>query len=131
MNAKLPNLELVVYKSQILLSSNKEFQEKMKDTKFQRCYMGAEKYNFSVEVFLQTWQTTSTGIDLMPDGSPLHGTPITTEAYTTVVHERITNTYIVFFGDQPAYITINPSLTFRNDLKDHKLKSLSESAGVY
>ena len=32
MNAKLPNLELVVYKSQILLSSNKEFQEKMKST---------------------------------------------------------------------------------------------------
>ena len=55
---------------------------------------------------------------------------MTTE-YTTVVHEKSTNFYVVFFGDRPCYVVHNPTKEFYEDLKERHLASLSKSKERY
>ena len=55
---------------------------------------------------------------------------MTTE-YTTVVHEKKTETYVVFFGDRACYGVHNPTKEFYEDLKERKLVSLSKSKERY
>lgn len=105
---KLPNLELLLYKAQQILSN-------------------IITPDFDVEVFSQIWSNTATGLD---EPNTVSGQAIT-EAYTTVVHERITDTYVVFFDNKPCYKVNNPNDAFMNDLKNHHLKGITEAKEKY
>ena len=50
-----------------------------------------------------------------------------TEEYTTIVHEKTTDTYCVFFGDRPCYKVDNPSNEFYEDMKKRQMASLSRA----
>lgn len=96
MNAGYPNLELLEYKARVALSSDEEFlktiEEKRKNDKY--VYVEMEAI-----VFPQIWGSTCTGFDVSKDGSPAIGGCAMTKEYTTVFHELLTDTYIIFFGD--------------------------------
>lgn len=54
-----------------------------------------------------------------------------TKEYTTVVHEIVTDMYIVFFGNCPAYIVYDPKEVFYEDLKNRNMASKSEAIQKY
>lgn len=64
MNKSLPNLELLLYKAQQIVSKNETFIHA-----FDTTYKAAKDkgYNiipdFDIEVFSQTWASTATGFD--------------------------------------------------------------------
>ena len=128
MNKSLPNLELVLYKAQQIVSKNETFIHA-----FDTTYKAAKDkgYNiipdFDIEVFSQTWASTATGFD---EPGTMAGQAIT-DAYTTVVHERITDMFVVFFDNRPCYLVDNPNETFMDDLAKHRLKSVSEAKEAY
>lgn len=128
MNKDLPNLELLLYKAQQIFSKTEgfitAFGDAFKTAKSKGIYLSPD---FDIEVFSQTWATTATGFD---DGESMAGQAIT-DAYTTVVHERITDMYIVFFGGKPCYLVDNPNDTFIKDLTDHRLKGVKEAKEAY
>ena len=118
---RLPNLELLMYKAGIYLDYDEEFVQKAK----------GKSLHFTIETFPQTWGSTCTGFDITEDGKATFGGCAMTTEYTTVVHERTTETYLVFFGDRPCYTVHNPTKVFYEDLKDRNLAILSESKKRY
>ena len=125
---RVPNLELVLYKAQQLLSRDKEFV----DVLAERCK--TEKHlriDFTLEVFPQMWGSTCTGFDVTENGEPTVGGCAMTEEYTIVIHERTTDCYCVFFGEQPCYKVTNANKDFYDDLKNHRMASLSEAKKRY
>lgn len=54
-----------------------------------------------------------------------------TEAYTTVVHERVTNTFIIFFGERPCYSLTDPTEEFFEDLKNLQIVGINEARERY
>lgn len=128
MSKKLPNLELLLYKAQQILSNDKNFVPA-----FNRVCAEAKSkgyplsLDFDIEVFSQTWSNTATGFD----GPNTFSGQAITEAYTTVVHERITDTYVVFFDNKPCYKVNDPNDVFMNDLKNHHLKGITEAKEQY
>lgn len=118
---RLPNLELLMYKAWIYLEYDEEYARKSK----------GKLLSFTIETFPQIWGSTCTGFDITEDGkATIGGCALTTE-YTTVVHEKRTDFYCVFFGDRPCYAVHNPTMEFYEDLKERRLASLSESKERY
>lgn len=124
----LPNLELLVYQARQILTNDKDFvsafNKACAETK-REGYLLAHDLN--VDVFPQTWSNTATGFD---EPNTVSGQAIT-DAYTTVVHERITDTYVVFFNNKPCYKVNNPNECFMNDLKNRCLKGITGAKEAY
>jgi len=125
---KLPNLELLLYRAQQILSNDKDFiptfNKVCAEAKSKGYFLSPD---FDVEVFSQVWSNTATGFD---EPNTVSGQAIT-EAYTTVVHERITDTYVVFFDNKPCYKVDDPNDVFMDDLKNHHLKGIAEAKEKY
>ena len=118
---KLPNLELLMYKAMLYLEYDEEYVQKSK----------GKTLNFTIETFPQIWGSTCTGFDITEGGKATIGGSAMTTEYTTVVHEEMTETYVIFFGDRACYGVHNPTKEFYNDLIDRNLASLSESKKRY
>ena len=129
MNSKtLPNLELLIYKAQQILLNDKDFVSAFSKVCAKEKITGYFLVpDFDVEVFSQTWSNTATGFD---GPNTMSGQAIT-DAYTTVMHECITNTYVVFFDNKPCYKVNDPNECFMNDLKNHCLKGIAEAKDAY
>lgn len=56
---------------------------------------------------------------------------IGSKEYTTVMHELLTDSYIVFFGAEPCYKVTNANETFFDDLGKRRMASLSEAKKAY
>lgn len=127
MNAEYPNLELIVYKAKQALAADPEFKAALEEKrKSSRAFL-----DFDLQVFSQIWGSTCTGFDVCPDGSPAVGGCAMTKEYTTVVHELLTDTYCVFFGDRACYKVTDANEDFLEDLRSHNMASLSEAKKRY
>ena len=125
---RVPNLELVLYKAQQLLSRDKEFVDVLAERRKTEKHLCID---FTLEVFPQMWGSTCTGFDVTENGEPTVGGCAMTEEYTIVIHERTTDCYCVFFGEQPCYKVTNANKDFYDDLKNHRMASLSEAKKRY
>lgn len=125
---RVPNLELVLYKAQQLLSRDKEFVDVLAERRKTEKHL---RIDFTLEVFPQMWGSTCTGFDVTENGEPTVGGCAMTEEYTIVIHERTTDCYCVFFGEQPCYKVTNANRDFYDDLKNHRMASLSEAKKRY
>lgn len=65
------------------------------------------------------------------DGSPAIGGCAMTKEYTTVFHELLTDTYIIFFGERICYKVTNANAEFYEDLQKRNMASLSEAKRRY
>lgn len=132
MVARIPNLELLLYKAQQALAHDPDFVQKIAEIKEndsrKKVYL-----DFSVECFSQIWGSTCTGFDVTEAGEPVMAGSAMTEEYTTIVHEKTTDTYCVFFGDRPCYKVDNPSNEFYEDMmKEHiHMRELYEMDDTY
>lgn len=130
MVARIPNLELLLYKAQQALAHDPDFVQKIAEIKEndsrKKVYL-----DFSVECFSQIWGSTCTGFDVTEAGEPVMAGSAMTEEYTTIVHEKTTNTYCVFFGDRPCYKVDNPSNKFYEDMMKRQMASLSRAKNRY
>ena len=128
MNARDPNLELLEYKAIMYLSRDKEFvrilDEKKRDNKYALVEIEAV-------MFPQIWGSTCTGFDVTENGSPTLGGCAMTKEYTTVIHELVTDTYIIFFGEKMCYEVTNANAEFYEDLQKRQMASLSEAKRRY
>lgn len=103
----------------------------MNDKDFVKIINGLKNYgkNFCIDltldVFTQMWGSTATGFD------DTIGDRAMTEEYTVVVHERTTDWYLVFFGENPGYIVVGANERFLQDLKNHSIASCSEARTRY
>lgn len=128
MNARYPNLELLEYKARAELSSDEEFLKIFEERKKNKKYVYAE---IDAVVFPQIWGSTCTGFDVTEDGSPAWGGCAMTKEYTTVLHELLTDTYIIFFGEKMCYKVTNANAEFYEDLQKRQMASLSEAKRRY
>lgn len=91
MVARIPNLELLLYKAQQALAHDPDFVQKIAEIKendsHKKVYL-----DFSVECFSQIWGSTCTGFDVTEAGEPVMAGSAMTEEYTTIVHEKTTDT---------------------------------------
>lgn len=124
----LPNLELLIYKAQEILVRDTSFIEAMRNKNQTTKFFHPD---FSVNVFSQIWENSAAGLDACKNGKPVMSRDVMTEEYTTVVHERTTDTYIVFFGDRPCYKVTHPNEKFIDDMRYHNMASLSKSKVRY
>lgn len=125
---RVPNLELVLYKAQQLLARDKEFVDVLAERRKTEKHL---RIDFTLEAFPQMWGSTCTGFDVTENGEPTIGGCAMTEEYTIVIHERTTDCYCVFFGEQPCYKVTNANKDFYDDLKNHRMASLSEAKKRY
>lgn len=107
-NIKYPNLELLEYKTMILLRKDEEFQKIFK-AKVGNTYINTE---FDAVVFPQIWGSTCSGFDITKNGEAVLAPCAMTKEYTTVFHELLTDIYVVFFGDAPCYTVHNANEIF-------------------
>lgn len=128
MNARYPNLELLEYKAGAALSRDEEFLKIFEEKKKNKKYVYAE---IDAVVFPQIWGSTCTGFDVTEDGSPAWGGCAMTKEYTTVFHELLTDTYIIFFGEKMCYKVTNANAEFYEDLQKRQVASLSEAKRRY
>lgn len=128
MNARYPNLELLEYKARAALSRDEEFLKIFEEKKKNKKYVYAE---IDAVVFPQIWGSTCTGFDVTEDGSPAWGGCAMTKEYTTVLHEMLTDTYIIFFGEKMCYKVTNANAEFYEDLQKRQMASLSEAKRRY
>ncbi len=129
MEARYPNLELIEYKFLAAISNScDEFKERFKKAKEKNRYV---RPDFDVHVFPQVWGSTCTAFDVSKDGSPVMAGQAMTKAYTTVIHEVVTDVYGVFIGNEGVYIVTNPTDVFLEDVKHHSIKSSSQGKEVY
>lgn len=124
---RLPNLELLMYKAIGYLGQDEEFIAKVGKAKSN----GIRAFDFKIETFPQLLGSTCTGFDITEGGKATIGGCAMTMEYTTVVHEEITDSYLVFFGDRACYAVHNPTKEFYEDLRDRNLASLSKSKERY
>lgn len=128
MNARYPNLELLEYKARAALSRDEEFLKIFEEKKKNKKYVYAE---IDAVVFPQIWGSTCTGFDVTEDGSPAWGGCAMTKEYTTVLHELLTDTYIIFFGEKMCYKVTNANAEFYEDFQKRQMASLSEAKRRY
>lgn len=128
---RMPNLELLAYQAWIKLALNPEYDKRIKKIHPNWDEPTLPQPDLSVDCFVQTWGSTCTGFDVDEHGIPLWGGSAMTDAYTTVVHERQTDMYVVFFNDRICYIVENPTDQFYEDLKNRNLARLSEALKRY
>lgn len=86
---------------------------------------------FNLLSFTQIWGSTCTGFDLTSDGLPAIGGSAMTKEYTTVAHELKTDVYYIFFGNRPCYKVTEAGKNFFDDLKHHRMASLSQAKQRY
>lgn len=129
MKPSYPNLELMEYKAFIAFKDNEELLKKFEEAKEKRGRFAG--FDFVAEAFTQMWGSTCTAFDVCEDGSPALGGCAMTEAYTVVIHERLTDTYFVFVNNRLCYYVEDANKTFLDDLKEHNIKPLSEAKKVY
>lgn len=127
-NPTPPNLELLLYKAQQILAHDEEFVAALNEKKKERGHVSVD---FDIEVFSQVWGSTCTGFDVCEDGSPAMGGSAMTKEYTTVIHERVTDCYCVFFGDRACYKVTNANDDFYEDLANKQMVSLSNAKTRY
>lgn len=97
-----PNLDKI--KNIILMDDHLELYFKSK---------GLIHLDIAFTIFPQLWESTGTGLSLI-GGSSI------TEEYTTIVHERQSVLYAVFFGNKLAYAIEHPNeLFFENVSKGY------------
>lgn len=115
-----PNLPLVEEKFScaILHSIEKAINESQK--RFPRA-------EFSVCVFPQVWPNTAGGFE---DGKCFSGQMFITQ-YTTVIQEKLTGIYGVFFGNGMAYYVEKENSAFAEDLKAQNMKNIKEATKRY
>ena len=130
LSPKYPNLELIEYKVKHMLSQNEEFMQKVTELKEEKHVYHA-CVSFSAIVFPQMWGSTCTGFDVTGDGAPAIGGCAMTREYTTVMHESLTDTYVVCFGDRPCYKVTNANEAFLKDLDSRDMASLSVAMKRY
>lgn len=118
---KLPNLDLIEYKSENVLRNHDEFVERIKKAREDDPYKSVD---LVLHTFPQMWGSTALGFDGI-------GGQAMTEAYTTVVHERVTNTFVIFFGEKPCYSLIDPTEEFFEDLKNLRIAGVNEARDRY
>ena len=106
----LPNLELLEYRTKNIL-------RQIDNEKY-------KKLNLVADVFLQTWSSTALGFGGV-------GGQAISEAYTTVFGDTLKNVYVIFFGNELAYIVENPTEKFFADLKFRMLASVDKSKIIY
>lgn len=128
MNPNYPNLELLEYKAKQILAKDEEFAEKVRKIRETKRYASID---FEAIVFPQVWGSTCTGFDVCEDGSPTIGGCAMTKEYTTIIHELLTDTYIVCFGDRPCYSVTDANEEFISDFKLRNMASLSEAKKKY
>lgn len=128
MNARYPNLELLEYKAIMYLSRDKEFVRILDEKKRNNKYTHVE---IEAVMFPQIWGSTCTGFDVTENGSPTLGGCAMTKEYTTVIHELVTDTYIIFFGEKMCYEVTNANAEFYEDLQKRQMASLSEAKRRY
>lgn len=128
MNARYPNLELLEYKARVALSRDEEFLKIFEEMKKNKKYVYAE---IDAVMFPQIWGSTCTGFDVTENGSPALGGCAMTKEYTTVLHELLTDTYIIFFGEKMCYKVTNANAEFYEDLQKRQMASLSEANRRY
>ena len=128
MNLRYPNLELLEYKVEEILSQDEETINKLRDIRTKNKYACLD---FEVIVFAQTWENTCTGFDVMPDGSAAWGGQAFTKEYSSIFHELTTDTYVVCFGDRPCYKVTNANENFLMDLNNRYMASLSKAKKLY
>lgn len=127
-DAKYPNLELVEYIFSKALSEDDNFKRKLMEKRQENKYATVA---FDVTVFSQIWGSTATAFDVTDNGEPTIGGCAMTKAYTTVIHETLTNMYAVFIGDRPCYLVNDPPEAFFKDLKKHNMASKKEAFNRY
>ena len=118
---KLPNLDLLKYKAENVLRNHDEFVERLKKVREDDPYKSVD---LVLHTFPQMWGSTALGFDVI-------GGQAMTEAYTTVVHERVTNTFVIFFGEKPCYSLIDPTEEFFGDLKNLRIAGINEARERY
>ena len=118
-----PNLELVAYRAQLMLQNDEEFKARLAAVPSHEHFK--PRPDFELIVFPQLWGSTALGFDGEFGGQAF------TKAYTTVVHECLTGTYLVFFGGRPAYKVQDATDQFFEDLSERSLKAVSEAAKCY
>ena len=126
---RIPNLELLEYKARQIFSKDPEFKELLERKKKEKPYVHFEFDE--IIIFTQNWGSTCTGFDVAEDGSPVLSGQMMTCEYTTVLHEHLTDSYIVCFGDRPCYGTTFANSEFMEDLENRYMASLSEAKKRY
>lgn len=109
---RYPNLELIEYKAENAI--REKFYPDKKDKYWFKCI---------VDVFEQVWGSTATGFGGC-------GVSAITREYTTVccVIANLSNSYyLVFFGNELAYIIQSPNDKFFDDLKDRNMQPQSKA----
>lgn len=124
--AKLPNLELLLYKARQAEGQDSGFIQKLRDGS-----TNIASLDYELECFPQWWGSTCAGFDITTNNEPIFSGSAMTKEYTTVVHEIRTETYWVFFGDRICYKVDNPTDDFYEDLKNRKMKNLSQAKKYY
>lgn len=125
---KYPNLELIEYKARLILSEDSIFMQRMKDKKEKQKFVYA---TYETDVFPQVWSSTCTGFDIDNKGNAAIAGQAITKEYTTVMHETITDMYMIFFGDKCAYIVYNPKEKFYDNLRNRRMASKIEAIQNY
>ncbi|MCX4256523.1 MAG: hypothetical protein OSJ54_06305 [Oscillospiraceae bacterium] len=126
---KLPNLELILYMAKLELAVHHDSWQAIIDEK--KAKNRFVRPDFAVQVFPQMWGNTCTGFDITWDGEPTIAGQAMTEEYTTVVHERVTGFYCVFFGELICYVVSYANEAFLTDLKNHNMACRSEANKRY
>lgn len=128
MQCDYPNLPLIEFMTKQMLSESVAFQEKWKEVKKKNAYAYPR---FDTFVFPQIWGSTCLGFDVAKDGQPTVGGCAMTKAYTTIMHEKATNFYVVFFDGRACYLVNDPNERFFADMKNQMMASLKEANGRY
>ena len=127
-DCKYPNLELMEYQFMIALKDDSDYASIINKKKKTNKYI---VHSFEAEVFPQVWGDTGTAFDIMPDGSPTISGSAMTSAYTVVMHELLTDFYMVFVNNRPCYMVKNANEKFYEDLKNRDMASLSKAKKIY
>ena len=113
-----PNYELIEY---IAKEKAKELHPEL----YYSNYRYKRSCRIRMDTFWQIWSSTALGFSGCCGGQAM------TSAYTTVVgmdwYDKNT-LYAVFFGNEIAYMYLNPSSEFYHDLEHRCMKSQTESA---
>lgn len=130
MDIKYPNLELLVYKAKHCLNNYGIFKNKLKKVREETGWKCVST-EYDIIVFPQWWGSTCIGFDMTEDGEPVISGCAITKEYTTVVHEKLTGIYVVFFGDKICYVVDEANDRFLKDLNNRNLAGMREALKVY
>ena len=127
-----PNLELLDYKTRLLLKQDEKFIKEVEKFKLKTKFsITAMSVGLEAKMFIQTWSDTGCGIDIDSNGHPYMVGNAMTDAYTVVFYESISKQYFVYFNSQLAYVITKANKKFLNDLHNDRLLSVSEANKEY